>query len=115
MTIEVIGKLVYNDDGKYELHIEDGVLCLTDILTEAYYSDVSNRVSLRIMEGNKILFQEDSNIYKKPNDYGIYSYYITGNDLETKLFDNTDKTVEVKLFAEAVEDYGQFYTTTREP
>ncbi len=113
MTIDLTGKLVYNDDGKYELHTAEGIFCLTDILTEAYYSDVSNRVNLRIMEGSKILFQEDSNIYRKTNDYGIYSYYITGSDLETKLFDNTDKTVEVKLFAEAVEDYGQFYTTRK--
>lgn len=112
MTIEVVGKLVYNDDGKYELHMADGILCLSDILAEAYYSAASNHINLQIMDRDKILFQENDIIYRKPNQYGVYSYFIAGNDLETVLFDNTDKIVEVKVSAEAVVDYAPFFRET---
>ncbi len=102
------GKLVYNDDGNYELHNDEGIFYLTDALNEIYYSR-NNHLSLRIANGNKLLFNEDSTIYKKINKYGIYSFYICGADLETVLFNNTDEIVDVVIMAEAMDDYEQFY------
>jgi len=112
MSITVIGKLVYNEEGKYDVEMLNEVFCLSDVLAEAYYSAASNHINLQIMDRDKILFQENDIIYRKPNQYGVYSYFIAGNDLETVLFDNTDKIVEVKVSAEAVVDYAPFFRET---
>lgn len=108
--MEFTGKLIYNDDGDYEIHNENKVFYLTDALNEIYYAD-NNHLSLRITCGDKLLFYEDSTIYKKTNKQGFYSYFICGADLEDTLFDNTDKIVNVTITAEALGDYGPFIET----
>jgi len=113
----ILGKLAYNDDGDYEIQNEDGlVFNLSKVLDYIYTSKLSNQIYLKIMDGYKILFNESSILYKNKNAYGegkySYSYFIEGNGkLEDILFDNTDKTLEITLFSEAIgeENYGQFY------
>lgn len=112
-----LGKLVYSDNGQYEIHNQNGwIFNLSKALNEIYMSKVSNHIGLKIMDGYKILFDENSNLYKNKNDFGqgkySYSYFVEGNgNLETILFDNTDKTLEITLFSDAIgEDYEQFYT-----
>ncbi len=104
----VEGKLAYDDAGNYVV----GSFNISDLLDKVYYAR-NNHISLRITNGNKLLFQEDSFLYKNKNMHGIYSYFITGADLETVLFDNTGEEVTVEVCAEAVGDYGQFYSTVR--
>lgn len=108
------GILKYNDDGQYEIHNSNRCFNLSQLLDKIYYSDTSNYINLCIMDGCKVLFNEDGNLYKNKDSDGIYSYFILGNNLEKTLFDNTDKKLEFTLYAETIGEkgYGQFFTRT---
>lgn len=106
--MDFTGKLIYNDDGDYEIHGKNKIFYLTGALNEVYYYTDNNHLSLRITCGDKLLFYEDSTIYKKVNEHKLYSYFICGADLEDALFNNTDKTVDVTIIAEALKDYAPF-------
>lgn len=112
----ITGKLIYNDGGCYEIHNNEGVFYLTNALDEAYYSR-NGQVFLQITgsgNGNSLLFNENSTIYKRKNDYEIYSYFICGADLETVLFNNTDRIINVIMKSKNGEQYGQFYEAKEE-
>lgn len=108
----IVGKLKYNDDGYYEIHNERGKFNFSKLLDKVYYSPKSYYINLCIMEGCKIIFNEDGGLYKRIDNDGINSYYILGDNLEEKLFNNTEKNLYFIIDTEAVggKDYGQFYT-----
>lgn len=99
------GKLVYNDDGDYEIHLEDGcIFNLSKALRTVYYHQENNHINIEIMNGNKVLFNEDGVLYKMRDQHQLYSYFISSTNLEEVLFFNTNENIEVTLFAEALEE-----------
>jgi len=98
------GRLEYNDEGKYVI----ADLNLSDLLDKVYYGK-NNKISLRITNGNSLIFQENSTLYKNKNKYNFYSYFVAGADLETALFDNVGKEVTVEV--DVGKDYA--YSTMR--
>ncbi len=101
-----MGKLVYNDEGKYEIHNSKGkIFYLSNVLDEMYYSN--SLMSLRIMQTNKLFFNERGRLYMRRNAHSYYSYFVNGEDLESTLFDNVGEFIYVTLTSGAG-DYGQF-------
>lgn len=107
------GRLIYNDQGEYELHSPTGIVNISHILKNIYFAD-NNYIKIKIMNGCKVLFNEEGNLYLKviikPK---LASYHVNGNDLETVLFDLVGQDLEILLFAEALEGdkYGTKITT----
>ena len=115
MDKEIVeGKLDYDEDGKYAV-IENAVKFNLSDLLDTVYAAKNNRINLRITNGNELLFQEDSTLYKNKNKHNFYTYFVTGADLETILFDNVGKEVTVEVAAKSVGagNYEQFYSKMR--
>jgi hypothetical protein len=99
------GKLIYDDDGNY-------LICpkgrkefnLSKALRTVYYHQSNNHINIKISDGCKVLFYEDGILYKKRDQYQLYSYFVNGKNLEEVLFFSTDKDIEIALFAEALEE-----------
>ncbi len=107
--ITVAGKLIYNEEGQYKI----GNFNFSRFLDYVYYSQRSNQIGIKILTDNyRIIFDKNSTIYRRKNDYGLYSYFVEGSDLETVLFDNTEKIVQITILSEVIVeagDYEQFY------
>lgn len=121
METTCAGKLVINEDYNdlvYEIHNSNGwVFHLSKALDYIYKSLKSNHISLQIYGKGKLLFNENSNLYKNKNKLlgdskYSYTYFIEGNgNLENVLFDNTGETIDLTLSADAIGDnYEQFYS-----
>ena len=111
---ELQGKLVYGDKAEYLIYMnDDKVFNLSLLLDQIYYAPKTYHLHIKIMDGCKTLFNEDGGLYLAPIAKGFYSYHICSNDLESCLFENTDKEltflIESKTLNEA--DYGQFVKT----
>lgn len=100
------GELAYNNNAEYELSTPGGIVNISQLLDSIYYAD-NNHIEIKIMEGCKILFDESGFLLLKKDKSNIYSYHVAGEPLEEKLFNNTDKILEITIFAEALGDtYG---------
>lgn len=95
------GKLVYNSNGEYELH-NGKIVNLSNMLKKVYYHPTNNYINIKIMNGSRLLFNEDGNLHYKPIGKHFYSLHVDGEDLETILFESTDKDLEVKIYAEVL-------------
>lgn len=104
-TITYNGSLVYDDLGNYQLIYPTGSTNISKILNKIYYAD-KNYIELKIMNGCKTIFNEKGNLYIKPDDYGVYCYHIDGECLESVLFFNTDKDLDIEIYAEALDTQG---------
>ena len=104
------GTLKYNDNGHYEIHTSKEKFNLSKLLDKIYYSPKSHYINLCIMKGCKVIFNEEGGLYKRIDSDGIISYHILGNNLEKKLFDNTENNLEFTLYVETMggRDYEQF-------
>lgn len=98
------GKLTYSDSAQYELHNGNEIINITKILDKIYYSLVTNQVNLTISDGCKILFSENSILYKQKNQYEMYEFYICGESVEDTLFDNCGKDLEIIIESKALGD-----------
>ena len=63
MSITVIGKLVYNDESKYDVEMLNGIL-LINVFSGSVLFSTSNHIKSQIMDRDKILFQKR---YHLPN------------------------------------------------
>lgn len=99
--MKVIGRLVYNDFGEYEIHNEyyRNTFCLSKFLDAVYYSDKSNYLSFKIYKnGGKTLYNEKGNLYRrKEEDSEMYTYCQNGSELDKILFYNTNEIVDVEI------------------
>jgi hypothetical protein len=108
----ISGILTYDDSGNYVV----GNVNFSSILDKIYYAN-NNHLDIKIYEGNKILYIENGNLYRrKADDIDIYDYHICGNNLENVLFNSVGKFVTIEFFAEAVivreVKYAEQITTT---
>jgi len=65
---------------------------LSKILSQIYYSNISNKLNIQIIHNGKVLFSEEGNLYLKKDYDDIFSYHILGENLSLFLFENTGKT-----------------------
>ncbi|HZK00292.1 MAG TPA: hypothetical protein VFC79_09800 [Tissierellaceae bacterium] len=111
---EIQGKLVYGDRAEYLIHMNDNtVFNLSLLLDQIYYAPKTYHLHIRIMDGCKTLYNEDGGLYLAPITRGFYSYHICANDLESCLFENTDKVLTIFIESTTLNeaDYGQFVKT----
>lgn len=105
------GILVYNDEADYEIHTDKEIINLSAILHDVYVDERSNRLAIKIMEGCKLLFNEDGNLYyNKEPEIGVWTYHVGGEPLEQTLFNNTDKVLEFTVGSDlvGVKDYAKY-------
>ena len=94
------GRLIYNDSGEFELHSEDNnnqIINITRILDKAYSPQLKSQIHIKIMKGCRVLFDEDSILYKKIDEDGLDSYYVCGNNLDLLMFNHTDELLEITI------------------
>ena len=92
------GKVEMDDNG----HFYIGETNLSSLLDTVYCHPEDNKMNIKILDGCKTLFQEDSILYIRKSECGIYDYYISGNNLTDLLFHSTGKTLEIIIRAEAL-------------
>ena len=81
------GRLVYDDDANYIIYSDDGgVFNLSNALSTIYYHPENNHICIKVMNGSRVLFDEDGVLYKKAIGKHFYSYHVSSEDLETVLF-----------------------------
>lgn len=97
------GKLIYNPIAEYELVYPGGMVNISSLLSKVYYSPINNKIHIKIMNGSKTLFNEEGYLLMKKDMDDIYSFHVNGNNLELVLFENTDKYIDVEIFAEALD------------
>jgi len=100
LDINAIGKLEYNDDCEFELHMDNGVIInITNILDDIYSptSLKDSQVWVKIMKGEVILFDEDGALTRRVDKDGIESYFICGNNLDLEMFDHTEEFLEIVI------------------
>ena len=98
------GKLTYSDFGTYQLIYPGGGVNISSILSKVYHSPTNNKIHIKIMNGCKVLFNEEGNLLIRPEtSTELYSYHINGECLETVMFYNTDKDLTFEITAEALE------------
>lgn len=90
------GALIYNEDAEFEIHSEDGSVCLlTKILNHLHKNDALVRVV--IVKNGKLLFDEDGGLVKKKDQDGVEGYFICGANLDYLLFYNTDEHIDITI------------------
>ncbi len=105
--VKITGMLKYSDNGEYEVVCNGKTFNFSKLL-DSIHRTKSNYINLRITDGNDIVFYKDGHLYKAKDRYGMYSYYILGNNLEDKLFNNTDNTLEFTIHAWMVGEDGSY-------
>ena len=92
------GKLEYNEDAKYEIQSSKGyVYNITKLLDEVYHAN-NNYIEFKIMDGCKTIFTEQGKLKRYVNiDNGLEGYFIDVYDLESALFDNCGRLVEIAI------------------
>lgn len=108
MSIKKInGKLIYNDNAEYEIHTHRGIVHNLSTLLNRVLQFDNKYIEITIMNGCKILFNEQGNLNIRPsldnNANGICGYHIDIYDLGTVLFNNTFIDLEITIFAAALE------------
>lgn len=93
------GTLIYNNLGEYEL----GKTNISEILNIIYRHPTNNHIQIKMTNKTKTLFNEDGVLYYKPILPGLYSLHVSGEDIETVLFDNVGEELEITISAEALE------------
>jgi len=105
------GILEFTEQGRYELHHPNsGITDISSILETIYmHSESKYHINIKITNGCKTLFNEDGSLYLSRIRPKLYSYYVSGEDLETVLFNSVGKELDITIFAEALEgtDYGK--------
>lgn len=101
LTEKYVGGVYYNNKAEYEIHTLGGdIYNLSNILNRVYFHPTSNYISIKILDlkTNKVIFYQSGvlTLQKSPITT-LYSYFIKGKDLETVLFDNTHKTLEIDI------------------
>ncbi len=99
------GKLKYNDLGEYELCSEDRVYNISKFLNDVYYSKPPYHIDVCILDGCKIIFNEDGVLYKRKDKHGLYTYCVLGLDLEDVLFKNVNKFLEFTLYSQTLKGH----------
>lgn len=98
MDINSIGRLEYNEDAEFELHMDNGEIINISKILDDIYSPTSlkdSQVYISVMKGEVILFNEDGALVKKKDEHGIISYHVCGENLDLCLFKNTEKILEI--------------------
>jgi hypothetical protein len=103
------GRLTYNLMADYELVSPTGCTNLSQLLNKVYSSN-SKYIEIKIMNGCKLLFDEQGNLIKKNDKFGVESYFINGDCLDEKLFFNTDKDIDVEIYADDLAGNGDMDT-----
>lgn len=107
------GKLIYNDNAEYILDLGNGdTINISDVLRLVYFNQFDNRVNIKIVHGGRIAFMEDSLLYYKKDEDGLFSFHISSENLEKKLFNVFGENIEIEIYAKALEetDYGTVNT-----
>jgi len=98
------GKLIYNDSGEYILLSPTQTINITTILKKTYCWH-HNDISIRVLKGCKIYFQEEGHLLKiLDSKYGISSYHINGLDLENVLFNLVDDYIDIEIGSIAMDE-----------
>jgi len=90
MKMDLYGKLKMNDNGEY---IIDRIN-LTKVLKKIYYSE-RPFLSITIESEARTLFKSKGELYFDKDDYGIWSWYVNGECLETVLFNHTEEVMYI--------------------
>lgn len=93
------GKLQMTDDqtGEFEIVTENGVFNVSNILDNIFESGLRPQVYVRIMEGTKLLLEEEGGLFLHMDEQKVESYFICGINLSKILFDSTDKVLELVI------------------
>ena len=97
--ITACGRLNYSDYAQYQIITSIGATNISEILDKVYYS-TNNKMKIKIMNGSKILYNEEGNLLKKSGDFGIYDYHINGFNLEQVLFFNCGKQIDIEIIVD---------------
>lgn len=103
MNNNYYGKLIYNENGEYEIHSDNEIINISNRLNKIYYHPKSNLAKVRVESDKRLLFSEIGNVYYDKNDCDIYSLHINGECLEDALFNAVDENVEI-IIVDGLED-----------
>ncbi|HQD92775.1 MAG TPA: hypothetical protein PK924_05850 [Bacilli bacterium] len=100
------GKLIYNDKAEFILDLGNGEYYnISDALKLVYFNQFDNRINIKIVHNGRIAFNEDGDLYlkviAKPK---LTSFFVLGEDLETKLFNLAGENIEIEIYARALRD-----------
>jgi len=104
------GKLFYNQDAEYEIKFRNGYFNFSGFLNRVYLSD-NKFVNIKIMNGCKLMFEEEGFLYCAKNKCGFESYHVAGVDLDGVLFNLVDEDIEIFMYANAFEGDSNGTTT----
>ena len=90
MKIDLYGKLKMNDNGEYIIDKTN----LTKVLKKIYNSE-RPFLSITIESETRTLFKSKGELYFDKDDYGIWSWHVNGDCLESVLFNYTDKVLDI--------------------
>jgi len=90
MKMDLYDKLKMNDNGEY---IIDRIN-LTKVLKKIYYSE-RHFLSITIESETRTLFKSKGELYFDKDDYGIWSWHVNGDCLESVLFNHTEEVMDI--------------------
>ncbi len=97
-NINILGKLDMDDNGEFIVYIEDNqIINITNILDDIFTSQLRPQVYVKLMRGSVIIFEEDGQLVKNIDKDKVDSFYICGENLDYKLFYNTDEILEISI------------------
>lgn len=92
------GRLEFNQNAEYEVHDPGGYIYnISKLLNKVYLAD-NNYIEFRIMDRCKIVFAELGRLKRNVNiENGLEGYFIDVYDLDSALFDNCSRLVEIAI------------------
>jgi hypothetical protein len=91
------GKLIYNDNGEFEIHTDTKIINITKILNDIFDSGLRPLVYIKVMMGDKLLFEESGGLFINIDKFGINCFYICGLNLDALLLDYENEVLEITI------------------
>ena len=93
------GKLQMTDDdtGEFEILTETGVVNVSKILDDIHKSGLRPQVEIKVMCGDKMLFDEQGGLFSHKDEQKVDSYFVCGLNLSKLLWDNTEEFLEITI------------------
>ena len=91
------GTLIYNDEGQFEIHNDNEIINITEILDNIFDSQLKPLVYVKVMKGSSTLFEEDGGIFVNTDRFGIQCFYICGLNLDSLLLNHENEFLEITI------------------